>query len=248
MSEEVENGEEAQCTKARMRAQYRQITLRACLKFSRMHLLQQYFLRDMKEACIPSSASSRTSAKSYPREKSVLWSAVSSGRGFCNNADARVDFPDDGWPSNSICFEGVEREDETESNIEDHRSSGRASGVDGRELSIASTESFNFKNSRLFVVIRNCCRRLPVLRVLSYSHVAYSKWKRRHGRDPPSSKAPFSATIHHICSTRYPCMKHSSDHNPPFAHMLVTCMALVSSLQHSLHSNPGTINLRARRQ
>lgn len=35
---------------------------------------------------------------------------------------------------------GVEREEETESRIEDHRSSGGASGVDGRELFIIAVK------------------------------------------------------------------------------------------------------------
>ena len=49
-----------------------------------------------------------------------------------------VDLPDDGWPRISTCLEGIERDVETESRIDDHKSCGGAlSGVGGRELSIA---------------------------------------------------------------------------------------------------------------
>jgi hypothetical protein len=44
--------------------------------------------------------------------------------------------PVDGWPKMSICFDGIERDEDTESRIEDHRSCGGASGVDDRESSI----------------------------------------------------------------------------------------------------------------
>jgi hypothetical protein len=88
----------------------------------------------------PSSASSRTSAKSYPRAKSLLCSSFpSSEAGFWRSADARLDFPVDGWPKRTTCLDGIERDEETESRIEDHRSCGGASGVEGRESSICIT-------------------------------------------------------------------------------------------------------------
>lgn len=82
----------------------------------------------------PSSASSRTSAQSYPRAKSNLWSscAVSEGDLF-KRAAASVDFPDDGSPRTSICFAGMDLEEETESRIDDQRFSGSESGDDGLE-------------------------------------------------------------------------------------------------------------------
>ena len=77
-------------------------------------------------AHVPSSASSLTSAQSYPRAKSEDFvsslSLFSTGKGLCNNAAAKVDFPDDGCPSNRICFEGIDRDVDTESKIEDHKS------------------------------------------------------------------------------------------------------------------------------
>ena len=77
-------------------------------------------------AHVPSSASSLTSAQSYPRAKSEDFasslSLFSSGMGLCNNAAAKVDLPDDGCPSNRTCFEGIDREVDTESRIEDHKS------------------------------------------------------------------------------------------------------------------------------
>lgn len=55
-----------------------------------------------------------------------------------------MDFPDDGSPRRIICFEGIEREVETESRMDDHRSWGGASGDEGRELSmIAGQEAVN---------------------------------------------------------------------------------------------------------
>ena len=86
----------------------------------------------------PSSASSRTSAQSYPMAKSVRWSSfTSSGGCFAKSADTRVDFPDDDSPRRRICLEGIDREDDTESKIDDQRSCGGASGEDDRELSMA---------------------------------------------------------------------------------------------------------------
>ena len=67
----------------------------------------------------------------------MRWSSlVSSGGGFCKSPETRVDFPDEGSPRRMICFEGIERVDETESRMEDHRSWGGASGDEGRELSM----------------------------------------------------------------------------------------------------------------
>lgn len=75
---------------------------------------------------VPSSTSSLTSAQSYPRAKSEdlesSLSLFSSGTGFCSNAAAKLDLPDDGCPSNSTCFEGMDRDEDTESKIEDHKS------------------------------------------------------------------------------------------------------------------------------
>lgn len=85
----------------------------------------------------PSSASSFTSAQSYPRAKSERRSSFSgSAEAFLSSADIKVDFPVDGCPSTSTCFAGIERDLETESRIEDQRSCGGASGEDGRELSM----------------------------------------------------------------------------------------------------------------
>jgi len=69
----------------------------------------------------------------------------SSGEGaaLCSKADAIVDFPVDGWPRRRICFVGREREEETESRIEDQRFSGGASGVDEREFSIAFSSNLS---------------------------------------------------------------------------------------------------------
>ena len=77
------------------------------------------------------------SAQSYPMAKSVRCSSfVPSGGDVCRSADASDDFPEDGSPRRMICLEGIEREEETESRIEDHRSCGGASGEEGREFSI----------------------------------------------------------------------------------------------------------------
>ena len=46
-----------------------------------------------------------------------------------------VDFPVDGSPRTITCFEGMDREEETESRIEDHKSCG-GSGVEERDASI----------------------------------------------------------------------------------------------------------------
>jgi len=87
----------------------------------------------------PSSPSSLISAQSYPRAKSDrVSSLLSSETGFCSKAEANTDLPDDGGPSNSTCFEGIDREEETESKIEDHRFSGGASGVVGRDPPMTS--------------------------------------------------------------------------------------------------------------
>lgn len=59
---------------------------------------------------------------------------------FCKSAAAKEDLPDDGWPKSSICFAGIVREDETESRIDDHKFSGGASGLDGREDSMDADE------------------------------------------------------------------------------------------------------------
>ena len=42
--------------------------------------------------------------------------------------------PVEGWPKIKTCFEGIDRDDETESRILDQRSCGGASGDSGREL------------------------------------------------------------------------------------------------------------------
>jgi len=47
-----------------------------------------------------------------------------------------ADFPVDGCPSSRICFAGIEREEDTESRMDDHRSWGGASGVDERDISM----------------------------------------------------------------------------------------------------------------
>ena len=60
----------------------------------------------------------------------------SSGRALCSSADVNVDFPVDGSPSRRICFAGIDRDEDTESKMDDHRSCGGASGDDGREPSI----------------------------------------------------------------------------------------------------------------
>jgi len=102
-----------------------QRALPVCLPHGR-HLWQGQ--RHKKDT--PSSASSRTSAKSYPIAKSVFWSSFrSSDRGFCRSAETRADFPEDGWPSKMICFAGIERDEDTESRMEDQRSCGGASDV-----------------------------------------------------------------------------------------------------------------------
>lgn len=89
------------------------------------------------------------SEKSYPSAKSILWSSFpSSVTGFCSRADASVDFPVDGWPNIRICFEGIERDEETESRIDDHKSWGGASGVDERESIGSVQSSLEFKDSR----------------------------------------------------------------------------------------------------
>jgi hypothetical protein len=49
-----------------------------------------------------------------------------------------VDFPEDGWPNKRTCFDGIEREEDTESKMDDHKSCGGASGDDGRETSMKS--------------------------------------------------------------------------------------------------------------
>lgn len=89
----------------------------------------------------PSSASSRTSAHSYPSAKSEEResresSCTLSDTCFPSRAAAMVDFPEEGLPNKSTCFEGIDRVEETESRIDDHKSSGGASGVDARVSSI----------------------------------------------------------------------------------------------------------------
>ena len=70
--------------------------------------------------------------------KSVRWSSFcSSGTDFWRRAEERADFPEDGWPRRIICFDGIDRDEETESRMEDHKSCGGASGVDERDISIA---------------------------------------------------------------------------------------------------------------
>jgi len=46
----------------------------------------------------------------------------SSDGGFWSNAEARVDFPEDGWPRIRTCLAGIDLDRDTESKIEDHRS------------------------------------------------------------------------------------------------------------------------------
>lgn len=48
--------------------------------------------------------------------------------GFCSSADAMVERPEPGSPSNNTCLEGKERLEETESRIEDHKFVGGAEG------------------------------------------------------------------------------------------------------------------------
>lgn len=51
-----------------------------------------------------------------------------------------ADLPEEGSPSRITCFAGVEREDDTESKMEDHRSCGNSSGDDERDTSIVKLE------------------------------------------------------------------------------------------------------------
>ena len=82
----------------------------------------------------PSSPSSRTSAQSYPRAKSVRGSSLpASAGGFWRRADTRVLLPVEGWPRTRIFFAGIERDEDTELRMLDQRSSGGAFGEDGRE-------------------------------------------------------------------------------------------------------------------
>jgi hypothetical protein len=76
---------------------------------------------------------------------------LSSETGFCSKAEASTDLPDDAGPRSKTCFEGIDREEETESNIDDHKFSGGASGVAGRDPSM------------IFVVLT--LRRVPILQV-----------------------------------------------------------------------------------
>lgn len=71
------------------------------------------------------------------RDASLLSSAAT---GFWRSADARRDLPEEGGPRRRTCLEGIEREEETESKIEDHKSCGGAAGVDGRESSIVQVD------------------------------------------------------------------------------------------------------------
>lgn len=74
---------------------------------------------------IPSSPSSLTSAQSYPKAKSTLPSLVlapRSGGAFPNIAEASVLFPVPGFPNKRTFLEGMEREEDTLSRIEDQRS------------------------------------------------------------------------------------------------------------------------------
>jgi len=93
-----------------------------------------------------SPSSSLISAQSYPRAKSDRVSSfLSSETGFCSKAEASTDLPDDGGPNNNTCFEGIDLEEETESKIDNHRFSGGASGVAGRDPSMIAL----FKTSSL---------------------------------------------------------------------------------------------------
>lgn len=115
------------------------------LKYAWINLLVRQCTRVMQiypcssDTSSPSSASSRTSAQSYPSAKSSLWSSLTSAEGgLFSSAAASVDLPDDGSPRMSSCFAGIEREDETESRMEDHRSCGGASGELGLESFMVS--------------------------------------------------------------------------------------------------------------
>ncbi|KAF5321921.1 hypothetical protein D9619_000569 [Psilocybe cf. subviscida] len=74
---------------------------------------------------------------SYPTAKSDRSvSFCSSTAGLFDRADAIVDLPDEGCPKMSTCFAGIERDEETESRMDDHKSCGGASGVEAREISM----------------------------------------------------------------------------------------------------------------
>src|SRR6266852_4223372 len=93
-------------------------------------------MRKASERDRPSSPSSRTSAQSYPKAKSVRGSSLlASAAGFWRRAETSVLLPVEGWPRTRIFLAGIEREEETELRIVDQRSCGGASGEDERESS-----------------------------------------------------------------------------------------------------------------
>lgn len=59
----------------------------------------------------------------------------------CSNAAAKVDLPDDGWPSKSTCFDGIDRVDDTESKMDDQRSCGGGEGVEVRDIKMVQSQS-----------------------------------------------------------------------------------------------------------
>ena len=78
-------------------------------------------IQSLKGCNAPSSPSSLTSAYSYPIAKSRR-SASASSTGLPSSAAAIVDLPVDDSPRIMTCFDGMDRDEETESRIEDHKS------------------------------------------------------------------------------------------------------------------------------
>ena len=87
-------------------------------------------------------------------------------RCFCRSAAASVDLPDEGSPKRITCFDGIDRDEDTESRIEDHRSCGGSSGDAGRESSIVRVAAK--------VATRRVADALPLLEItiISHSHLS----------------------------------------------------------------------------
>lgn len=91
-----------------MMAQYKQIIVLRHL-FSEGGCFSVNTEREREGVVLPSSPSSRTSAQLYPSAKSGRFASEgSSDGGFWSNAEARVDFPEEGWPRIKTCLAGVD--------------------------------------------------------------------------------------------------------------------------------------------
>lgn len=100
----------------------------------------------------------------------------------------------DGCPRRRICLEGIERDEDIESRIDDHRSWGGASGVDEREISMVKCQQLRSVLGQLLLFPfsnpdQSCSSSLTASSTITTSNTLFPK------TDLPKSRQAYLDTI-----------------------------------------------------